>query len=113
MGNCPNFISNLRVTMNYLKSDLIKKQRTFKIGLVSIFMVVFFLTLLLNAIELCPSIFIRLSEKQSSDIDLILTPYLTSRNAESKKVVLIPFILIKHHQIVQIIQFLIYRGLVF
>ena len=85
MGNCPNFISNLRVTMNYLKSDLIKKQRTFKIGLVSIFMVVFFLTLLLNAIELCPSIFIRLSEKQSSDIDLILTPYLISRNAESKK----------------------------
>ena len=62
MGFCDNFVSNLVVTINYLKSDLIKKQRSFKIGLVSIFMIVFFLTLLLNAIQLCPCIFIKLSE---------------------------------------------------
>ena len=85
MGYCDNFVSNLSVTINYLKSDLIKKQRSFKIGLISIFMIVFFLTLLLNAIQLCPCIFIKLSEQQSGEIDLILTPYLASRNVESKK----------------------------
>ena len=85
MGKFDNFYSNLIVTLNYLKSDLIKKQRSFKIGLVSIFMVVFFLTLLLNAIQLCSSIFIKLSEQQSGEIDLILTPYLMSRNVETKK----------------------------
>ena len=41
-------LSNIRVTINYLESDLVKKQRAFKIGLISIFLVVFFLTLLLN-----------------------------------------------------------------
>ena len=71
MGCCEGFCSNLIVTINYLKSDLIKKQRAFKIGLVSIFLVVFFLTLLFNAIELCSCIFIKLSEEQTSEIDLI------------------------------------------
>ena len=85
MGKFDGCVSNIIVTINYLKSDLIKKQRAFKIGLVSIFMVVFFLTLLFNAIELVPSIFIKLSEEQSGEIDLILTPYLTSQNVETKK----------------------------
>ena len=85
MGKCDEFFGNLMVTINYLKSDLIKKQRSFKIGLISIFMIVFFLTLLLNAIQLCPCIFIKLSEEQSGEIDLILTPYIASRNVESKK----------------------------
>ena len=58
MGKCDQFFGNLKVAINYLKSDLIKKQRSFKIGLISIFMIVFFLTLLLNAIQLCPCIFI-------------------------------------------------------
>ena len=85
MGKLDNFMSNIIVITNYLKSDLIKKQRAFKIGLISIFMVVFFLTLLFNAIQLIPSIFIKLTEQQSSEIDLILTPYLTSQNVETKK----------------------------
>ena len=85
MGKLDDFVSNIIVITNYLKSDLIKKQRAFKIGLISIFMVVFFLTLLFNAIQLIPSIFIKLTEQQSSEIDLILTPYLTSQNVEKKK----------------------------
>ena len=75
----------INVILFYLKSDLIKKQRDFKIGLVSIFLVVFFLTLLFNAIQLSPCIFIKLSEKRSSEIDLILTPYLKHQNIETKK----------------------------
>ena len=85
MGCCNNCLSNFVVTMNYLKSDLIKKQRAFKIGLVSIFLVVFFLTLLLNAIELCSCIFIKLSEEQTGEIDLIFTPYLMSKNVANQK----------------------------
>ena len=85
MGCCQNCFSNLIVTMNYLKSDLIKKQRTFKIGLVSIFLVVFFLTLLFNAIELCSCIFIKLGEEQTGEIDLIFTPYLMSKNVANQK----------------------------
>ena len=85
MGNKSFFSSNLSVIINYLKSDLIKKQRSFKIGLISIFLVVFFLTLLLNAIQLCPCIFIKLTEEQNSEIDLILTPYLYSQNVDIKK----------------------------
>ena len=85
MGCCNNCLSNIIVTMNYLKSDLIKKQRAFKIGLVSIFLVVFFLTLLLNAIELCSCIFIKLSEEQTGEIDLIFTPYLMSKNVANQK----------------------------
>ena len=85
MGCCEGFCSNLIVTINYLKSDLIKKQRAFKIGLVSIFLVVFFLTLLFNAIELCSCIFIKLSEEQTSEIDLIFTPYLVSTSVTNKK----------------------------
>ena len=78
------FISNLIVAIYYLKSDLIKKQRDFKIGLISVFLVVFFLALLLNGIQLTPTIFIKLSEEQQSEIDLILTPDL-NKNMESKK----------------------------
>ena len=61
MGKCDTCCSNIIVTINYLKSDLIKKQRAFKIGLVSIFLVVLFLTILFNAIELCSCIFIILA----------------------------------------------------
>ena len=85
MGCCNICYSNLIVTVNYLKSDLIKKQRSFKIGLISIFLVVFFLTLLLNAIELCSCIFIKLSEEQTGEIDLIFTPYLSGLNVANQK----------------------------
>lgn len=85
MGKIGDFQSSLIVIINYLKSDLIKKQRSFKIGLISIFLVVFFLTLLLNAIQLSPCIFIKISEEQKSEIDLILTPYLSKENVDTKK----------------------------
>ena len=85
VSKCETIKANFSVAINYLKSDLIKKQRSFKIGLVSIYLVVFFLTLLLNAIELCPVIFIKLAEEQASEIDLIFTPYLMSQNVENKK----------------------------
>ena len=79
------FISNLSVASYYLKSDLIKKQRDFKIGLFAVFLVVFFLTILLNAIQYSATIFIKLSEENNSEIDLILTSSLQNQNVETKK----------------------------
>ena len=80
-----NFLSNLLISIDYLKSDLIKNQSSFRIGLISIFLVVFFLTLIFNVIQLSPCIFIKLSEEQNGEIDLILTPYLQSQNVQTKK----------------------------
>jgi hypothetical protein len=74
------FYDNFKIILFYLKSDLIKRQRDFKIGLISIFLVVFFLTLLFNAIQMSSSIFIKLSEQENGEIDLILTPYLKNKN---------------------------------
>ena len=82
---CEACCSNLMVIINYLKSDLIKKQRAFKIGLISIFLVVFFLTVLFDAIELCPSVFVKVAEEQTGEIDLIFTPFLTSKSVTSQK----------------------------
>lgn len=73
--------SNSRVIYNYLSSDLIKKQRSFKIGLISIYLVVFFITMLMNAISLCPSIFLRLCEDQVGEADFIFTPMLSKKDA--------------------------------
>ena len=69
--------ANLIVIFNYLKSDLIKKQRAFKIGLISIYLVVFFITMLMNVISVSPTIFIRLSEDQVGEADFIFIPMLT------------------------------------
>ena len=80
-----NFISNLKVSIYYLKSDLIKKQRDFKIGLLAVFLVVFFSTLLLNAIQYSSTIFVKLSEEQESEIDLILTPNINNKDVDTKK----------------------------
>lgn len=69
-------LSNLSVIWDYLRTDLIKKQRSFKIGLISIFLVVFFVALLMNVIELSPCIFLRLSEEQIGEADFIFAPSL-------------------------------------
>ena len=74
-----NFVSNLKVSIYYLKSDIIKKQRDFKIGLFAVFLVVFFLTMLLNCIQFSSTIFIKLSEERESEIDIILVLILNIR----------------------------------
>jgi hypothetical protein len=73
-----SFLGNARVIFNYLKSDLIDKQRAFKIGLISIYLVVFFITMLLNLISLSAMIFIRVSEDQVGEADFVMVPLLSS-----------------------------------
>jgi len=66
--------ANLRVVFQYLKSDFTKKKRSFMIGVISVFLVVFFICVLMNVIEMSPVIFLRLCEDQSGETDVILLP---------------------------------------
>jgi hypothetical protein len=78
-------ISNMRVVINYLKSDLIKKQRSFKIGLFSIFLVILFVSLLLNFIGISPVIFLKLAEEQAGETDIIIYPSLINSDIAKMK----------------------------
>ena len=80
-----SIFGNLNVILKYLKSDIIKKQRAFKIGLVSIYLVVFFLTMLYNVISLSPNIFIRLAEEQVSEADFIFLPQFGIKDISREK----------------------------
>ena len=84
MKKFSHFFNYFNSILFYLKSDLIKRQRDFKIGLIAIFLVVFFLTLLFNAIQMSSCIFITLSEQQNGEIDLVLTPNLQNKNTEMR-----------------------------
>ena len=77
--------SNFFVIANYLRTDLLKKQRAFRIGLISIFLVVFFLTMLLYSIFLFPAVFIRVCEEQVGESDYIFLPMLNKQDMSYKK----------------------------
>lgn len=73
---------NILVVLNYLKSDLSKKKRSFLIGFISIFLVVFFICVLMNTIENSPVIFLRLCEDQSGETDVILIPRIDKKDVK-------------------------------
>jgi hypothetical protein len=77
--------SNLRVVFQYLKSDFNKKKRSFTIGIISVFLVVFFICVLMNAIEMSPVIFLRLCEDQSGETDVILLPASIQNDASKEE----------------------------
>ena len=79
-----NMRSNFKVIFNYLISDLKKKQRSFKIGLFTIFLVVFFISLLMNTIGISPVIFLRLCEDQAGETDIIMIPFFNKEDASKK-----------------------------
>lgn len=81
-------LRNLQVVTNYLKSDLIKKQRSFKIGLLTIFLVVLFVSLLMNFIFISPIIFLKLSENEIGEADIMITPLLSSKDVKYQKGIL-------------------------
>lgn len=77
--------ANIRVIFNYLKSDLIKKERTFKLGLITIYLVVFFVSIILNIIVLSPVIFIKVAENSTGENDIIITPKPNTIDIATKK----------------------------
>ena len=63
-----------KIIITYLFQDIKKKPRSFKIGILTIFIVVGFLTLLQSALQLTPLIFLKISEDQVGDADIIFSP---------------------------------------
>lgn len=61
-----------QIILSYIMTDIRKKPSTFKIGVFSIFIVVAFLIVLQSAKQLTPALFIRLSEAEAGDYDLML-----------------------------------------
>lgn len=78
-------MKNLAVVINYLKSDIVKKQRSFKLGFITIFLVVLFVSILMNFIYISPIIFLKLSENQIGEGDIMMTPLLNNFDVSSKK----------------------------
>lgn len=76
--------SNLRVVFQYLKSDFSKKKRSFLIGLISVFLVVFFICLLINVIEMSPVIFLRLCEDKAGETDVMIIPSQVQKDAKKE-----------------------------
>jgi len=68
------FLGSLNIVINYIITDILKRPRSFKIGVFSIFLVVSFLAVIQAGLSLTPIIFIKLAENQASDIDLMMTP---------------------------------------
>ncbi len=64
----------LTIITNYIINDIKKKPGSFKIGFFTVFLVVAFLTLLISVVDLTPVIFIRISENELGDADIIITP---------------------------------------
>ena len=70
--NFSSLFGTLQIIISYILTDMRKKPRSFKIGVFSIFIVVSFLIVLQSAKQLTPALFIRLSEGEAGDADLIL-----------------------------------------
>lgn len=68
-----SLLGTLQIIISYILTDMRKKPRSFKIGVFSIFIVVAFLIVLQSAKQLTPALFIRLSEGEAGDADLILS----------------------------------------
>ena len=69
-----SLIGMFLIIITYISTDIQKKPRAFKIGLFSIFIVVGFLVLMQSALQLSPLVFLKISENQIGDADLILFP---------------------------------------
>ncbi|KAI9140455.1 FtsX-like permease family-domain-containing protein [Paraphysoderma sedebokerense] len=67
-----------KILVNYLKADNKRNYRSFAIGLVTVFLVVTFLTLVRNALVRSSIVFVKLSEDLVGQIDLLMTPPLST-----------------------------------
>jgi len=77
------FRGKLSILVTYLWADLRKRQRSFRIGVFSIFLVVLFLSLLLSAVLLTGVIFLKLAESQTGEPDLVIMPVSAQNDTRS------------------------------
>lgn len=70
----PSFRDSMKIIVTYLISDLKKKQRSFRIGLLTVLIVTTCITVLMSGITISPLIFMKLSENDVGETDVVLTP---------------------------------------
>ena len=63
------FWSMLMTILNYIHSDIQKKQRSFKIGVFTIFLVVTFIMLLKSLVDVAPIAFLKVGQDQAGVFD--------------------------------------------
>ncbi len=68
------FFASLRIIFRYLMAELKKKQRAFKIGFGTIMIVVTFVTALESGLQSVPLAFLKVSENQAGEADMIMYP---------------------------------------
>ena len=69
-----DFVSTLKTIIGFIVGDIVKKPRTFKIGLFSIYIVVAFLIILESVLQLTPSLFLKIAEDQAGQADFVFSP---------------------------------------
>lgn len=66
-------ISMLRTIVNFIWSDITKKQRSFKIGVFTVFLVVMFISLLKSVVDVAPIAFLKVGQDQAGIFDFQVT----------------------------------------
>jgi len=77
-----SFIGSLKIILTYLLADLKKKQRSFKIGLITVLLVTSCITILTSGIYISPLIFMKLAENDVGEIDTVLNPSVGTNRTE-------------------------------
>jgi hypothetical protein len=67
------FFGSIRIMLRYLFADLKKKQHAFRIGFITILLVVAFVTALESGIQSVPLVFLKLAENEVGETDLVMT----------------------------------------
>ena len=69
-----SLVASLTLAFNYVKSDFRRNFRSFFVGGMSVFLVVFFLTFLSNVVSVSNMIFFKWAELEIGECDIILKP---------------------------------------
>ena len=68
-----NFISTIKLIISYLVEDMKRGPLQFKIAVFTIFIIVAFMSILLNANSVTTTMFLGIAERQAGDTDFIIT----------------------------------------
>ena len=80
--NRSSIMSDMRTNLEYIARDLRKRNRQFQIGLITIFIIVTFSTLVVAFLNCSSSIFFMIGQANAGDFDLTLTALPLSQQYE-------------------------------
>jgi ABC-type antimicrobial peptide transport system permease subunit len=73
-------LGNLNVAFRYVLAETVKNKRNFFVGVITVFIVVFSISLLQNTVVNSPVLFLKLSEDTVGEFDLVMTPKSTAES---------------------------------